>query len=356
MKIMKLTALIAALFLVLGCGSSAPSSGGSSGVNTGPSKTAKGGDELDNALRDISDYLNKRIKEGSKAVFLNIKSDWPDLSDYILSTLAENAVNDEVFSVVDRQQLDAIRSELNFQWSGEVSDDSAQEIGKMLGAQSIVSGAVTTVGSVYRIQVRAIAVQTASVQGQYSKNVSSKDATVASLTKRVVPAGSGDSGGTATAAASGTKTQTGTSTGTQTTQPAAQAAAAAAKLANGTYIFSPRLQAYREGIPIEVWIYQIVVRGNYFLIYVGNAARGPAPNSYVLGFTGENILTNLDNPIRTWTTRGTEEKNRDLGNTIFSFQNVTGTRFSLENLTKGDQWFKGVFEEIDMSKALYEPQ
>jgi hypothetical protein len=74
-----------------------------------------------------------------------------------------------------------------------------------------------------------------------------------------------------------------------------------------------------------------------------------------MGFEGENILTNLDNPIRTWTARGTKENDRNLGNTIFSFQNVTGTRFSLENLEKGDQWFKGVFEEIDLSKAQYEP-
>jgi hypothetical protein len=233
MKIIKFAALIAALFLVIGCASS-NSIPASSGVNTGPSRTAKksGGNELDNALREISDYHNKRIAAGSKAVFLNIKSDWPDLSDYILSTLAENAVNDEVFSVVDRQQLDAIRSELNFQWSGEVSDASAQEIGQMLGAQSIVSGTITTIGSVYRIQVRAIAVQTASVQGQFSQNVDGKAPTVAALTKRVVPAGSGASsaGGSATASGgtAGTRTQTGTTaasdTGGQQAQPAQTAA------------------------------------------------------------------------------------------------------------------------------------
>jgi len=42
--------------------------------------------------------------------------------------------------VVDRQQLDLIRAELNFQMSGEVSDESAQSIGQMLGVQSIMSG------------------------------------------------------------------------------------------------------------------------------------------------------------------------------------------------------------------------
>ena len=140
------------------------------------------GDDLDAAIRELSDYLNKRIPKGTKAVFLNVKSDWPAFSEYILDCLQENAVNDGVFTVVDRQQLDAIRSELNFQWSGEVNDKSAQEIGKMLGAQTIVSGLVTTVRSEYRIQVRAIAVQTAAVQGLTTKNISNKGPIVTALT------------------------------------------------------------------------------------------------------------------------------------------------------------------------------
>jgi len=133
MKMFKLAVIIAAFVVILGCTSGSPANKpvpASSGVNTG-SRTAKGasGDELDHAIREISDYLNKRIPKGTKAVFLNIRSDWPDLSGYILDGLMENAVNDEVFVVVDRQQLDAIQSELNSQWSGDVSDKSAQEIG-----------------------------------------------------------------------------------------------------------------------------------------------------------------------------------------------------------------------------------
>jgi TolB-like protein len=220
MKNLKLTAVIIAAFVVVtGCTSTKPVPA-SSGVNTGGSlRTAKGAgtDELDHALREISDYLNKRIPADSKAVFLNVKSDWPDLSRYILDGLIENAVNDGVFSVVDRQQLDVIRSELNFQWSGEVSDASAQEIGQMLGAQTIVSGAVTTIGSIYHIQARAIAVQTAAIQGQFSQKVDGKGATVAALTKRVVPASS--SASTVTAGSQ-------TSAGTQTAVPSASVTAA----------------------------------------------------------------------------------------------------------------------------------
>jgi hypothetical protein len=159
-------------------------------------RTVSGADELDAAIRAASDYLNGRVPGGSKAVFLNIKSDYPDLSEYLLSALSENAVNDGVFSVVDRQQLDSIRAELNFQLSGEVSDESAQSIGQMLGAQSIVSGAVSKLGSLYRVQVKAIEVQSAGVQGQWSRNVPN-GATIAALTEYYVPSIAG--GGSAVA-------------------------------------------------------------------------------------------------------------------------------------------------------------
>jgi hypothetical protein len=173
MKTMKLAAaVIAVLFLII----------------ASPKAPGLENDGLDGAIRELSDYLNRRIPRGSKVVFLNIKSDWPEFSEYILSSLIENAVNDEVFSVVDRQLLDAIRAELKFQWSGEVSDASAQEIGQMLGAQTIVSGAVTEVGNEYRIQVRALSVQTAAVQGLNSKNVSKKGPIVTALTTAVADA------------------------------------------------------------------------------------------------------------------------------------------------------------------------
>ncbi|MDR0709875.1 MAG: CsgG/HfaB family protein [Spirochaetaceae bacterium] len=147
-------------------------------------------DQLDAAIREASNYLSGRVPEGSKVAFLNIKSDYPDLSEYLLSILSENAVNDGVFSVVDRQQLDIIRTELNFQMSGEVSDESAQSIGQMLGAQSIVSGAVNRIGPLYRMQVKAIEVQTAGVQAQWSRSIP-RGATIAALTENYAPAGAG---------------------------------------------------------------------------------------------------------------------------------------------------------------------
>ena len=130
-------------------------------------------DYLDTAIRETSDYLNKNINAGNKLAILNIQSDYPVLSEYVIDELIANAVNDKIFSVVDRQQLDTIRAELDFHMSGEVDDASAQALGQMLGAQTIISGGITKVGDMYRLRVRALGVQNAQIEGQFNKNIPS---------------------------------------------------------------------------------------------------------------------------------------------------------------------------------------
>ena len=130
-----------------------------------------GPDDLDMAIRDASDYLNENVPKGNKVAILNVQSDYNNLSEYIIEELIANAVNDKVFTVVDRAQLETIRMELKFQISGEVSDASALEIGKFLGAQSIVTGAISELADRYRMRIRALDVKTAQVQGQYNRNV-----------------------------------------------------------------------------------------------------------------------------------------------------------------------------------------
>jgi len=154
-----LMAIIAVFFIVTGC-SSTP-------------RTSKPVD-LDAAIRGASSYLNEKIPKGSLVVILNIQSDSSALSEYIIDELVANAVNGKVLKVVDRQQLDLIRAEQKFQWSGEVNDKTALEIGKFFGAQTIVSGKVAQMGKSYRMTIRALEVQTAQVQGLYNRNIRAK--------------------------------------------------------------------------------------------------------------------------------------------------------------------------------------
>jgi TolB-like protein len=129
-----------------------------------------GSNDLDTAIREASDYLNNNVPSGSMIVILNIQSVSEALSDYVIDEFIANAVNDRVFKVVDRQQLDLIRAEHDFQMSGSVDEKLAVSIGKILSAQTIVSGRVRKMGDRYRMTIRALDVETAQVQGQYNRN------------------------------------------------------------------------------------------------------------------------------------------------------------------------------------------
>lgn len=128
-------------------------------------------DELDSAIRETSDYLNRQLPKGNKLMILNVQSDFPALSEYIIDELIANTVNDRIFSVVDRQQLNTIRAELDFQMSGEVDDATAQSLGRIAGAQIIISGAVSRIGDLYRMRIRALSVQSAQIEAQFNKNI-----------------------------------------------------------------------------------------------------------------------------------------------------------------------------------------
>jgi hypothetical protein len=114
-------------------------------------------------------------------VVLNFTSNSAALTDYIIEELTGFIVNDGSLTVVDRRNLEIIRQELEFQLSGEVSDETAQSIGQKLGAQTIISGSITAIGATYRLRIRAIAVETAAIQGMHNVTVA-QDSTIAALT------------------------------------------------------------------------------------------------------------------------------------------------------------------------------
>jgi TolB-like protein len=136
---------------------------------------------LDTALSNSTDYLNKRIPAQSKVVILNFTSNWAALSEYIIEELTGYIVNEGSLTVVDRRNMEAIRQEMDFQLSGEVSDETAQSIGQKLGAQTIISGSITAIGNTYRLRIRAIAVKTAQIQGMHNIDVV-QDSRLAALT------------------------------------------------------------------------------------------------------------------------------------------------------------------------------
>jgi TolB-like protein len=135
---------------------------------------------LDDGIQQSAVEIEGRLTSGSKIVVLNFTSPSVRLADYVIDELTGFIVNRGKLVVVDRQNLALIQQEMNFQLSGEVSDDSAQEIGRKLGAQSIISGSIEDLGQYYRLRFRVIEVVSAAIQLQPSKNVR-KDSQITNL-------------------------------------------------------------------------------------------------------------------------------------------------------------------------------
>jgi TolB-like protein len=127
---------------------------------------------LDDAIKNAASEISSRLESGSAVAVIGFQSQSTRLTDYAIDELNNAIVNIGKLRPVERRQLDAVRSELNFDMSGEVSDESAQSIGRMLGARYIVTGSIEVIGSLYRIRFQAIATETATIQYAFSENIS----------------------------------------------------------------------------------------------------------------------------------------------------------------------------------------
>ncbi|MCL2179619.1 MAG: fibronectin type III domain-containing protein [Treponema sp.] len=142
---------------------------------------APGGMTLDQAIKEAAGRIDERITTGSKIVLLNFSSPSDRFSSYTLDELEANLLDSGILIIVDRREVERIRSELNIQSSGEVGDDSIQNVGARLGAQSVVSGSLMEIGGTYRMVVRVLNVQNATVEAQYRTDIAADSRVLALL-------------------------------------------------------------------------------------------------------------------------------------------------------------------------------
>ena len=134
---------------------------------------------LDAAIHSSAADIESALEQGTKIAVLNFNSTSKPFSDHVINEMISALVKGKKLVVVDRANIELIQKEMKFQLSGYVSDESAQSIGKMLGAQSIVSGSVEVLENQYRIHFRTIAVETAVLQAAPSYGVKKDKNTMA---------------------------------------------------------------------------------------------------------------------------------------------------------------------------------
>ena len=124
---------------------------------------------LENAVYRAAQEIINNVPPCSILAVLSIATNDPDVAEFVIEELAFHMVAARKFRVVDRKSLDVVRAEHSFQISGDVDDNSAISIGKMLGASIVVTGSVSGSGSTRRLRAKALDVQTAEIVAMASE-------------------------------------------------------------------------------------------------------------------------------------------------------------------------------------------
>jgi tetratricopeptide (TPR) repeat protein len=130
------------------------------GDTTGGDAGAGGGLSLDEAIAQSAGDIAAKLPAGTRVAIVAFESPQGNLSGYIMDEITGVLV-DGSLEVADRNNLEYVFKELNFQMSGEVSDESAQAIGKFLGAGYVITGQLVHLGGRYRYRLNGINVETA---------------------------------------------------------------------------------------------------------------------------------------------------------------------------------------------------
>jgi tetratricopeptide (TPR) repeat protein len=121
-----------------------------------------GGDmlSLDDAIAASAADIAGKLPPGTRVAIVAFESPHGNLSAYIMDEVT-GALVDGSLEVADRNNLEYVYKELNFQMSGDVSDETAQAIGRFLGARYVITGQFMDLGRRCRYRLNGINVESA---------------------------------------------------------------------------------------------------------------------------------------------------------------------------------------------------
>ncbi|MBI5745848.1 MAG: DUF4384 domain-containing protein [Nitrospirae bacterium] len=124
---------------------------------------------------DLSENIDRFVAEltGDGAVFEGKKFAFADLTDssgqktqltsYLEERIIERLAKTNKIHLVERGRLDALMSELKFNASGYIEDRYEKAVGRMLGADGLITGTMTDLGESYDLIVRLIKTETGEI-------------------------------------------------------------------------------------------------------------------------------------------------------------------------------------------------
>ncbi|MBA3053038.1 CsgG/HfaB family protein [bacterium] len=95
---------------------------------------------------------------------------WAYLESVIPNIISSQMAEKSNFKIVERQQLNSVMAELKLSQTGIFDKSGMQELGKLTGANAIITGNVTQLASTLVISARIIKVETGEVVGGATVN------------------------------------------------------------------------------------------------------------------------------------------------------------------------------------------
>ncbi|MDR1215937.1 MAG: CsgG/HfaB family protein [Treponema sp.] len=117
---------------------------------------------VEGSLLRAGNTIMEKLAPRSRLAIVYVTARDEEVSEFIAGEL-EFIMVSRGFILIDRSELDRIRREQAFQSSGEVDDNQAVSIGKIAGADVIITGAVTGTGNLRRLRLRALSTETGQV-------------------------------------------------------------------------------------------------------------------------------------------------------------------------------------------------
>jgi hypothetical protein len=130
---------------------------------------------LDQAVKEAALDFAGRMSSGSRVAVTSFDSASTALSKYIIDDITKYLVNSGGFKVIDRHYLDEARKELKFSMTGEISLETEQKIGYFVGAQVVIFGSIEPFGKEYRLQTRALRVESGEILVMYTAVIKKKN-------------------------------------------------------------------------------------------------------------------------------------------------------------------------------------
>ncbi|MDR0502829.1 MAG: CsgG/HfaB family protein, partial [Treponema sp.] len=109
----------------------------------------------DKAIAQIFNDFTRNIPSRSRLAVVGITAANSNEAVFYVNELTIQFVNSGRYTVVERNDVDKVLTEQNFQMSGNVDDDTFVSIGKFIGASVVVTGSISGTGSQKRLVIKA---------------------------------------------------------------------------------------------------------------------------------------------------------------------------------------------------------